>query len=201
MHISKPVPAEGRTLVVNIVNPTAGLLAGDRVEVGVQVETGARLLLTTPSANRLHRMAAGCAYVKQEFQVSKGAWLEHWPEFFIPQGGGRYSAAKRPFASTRPAELLFLESLAPGRVASGEAFAYERLEFETDLFWGETARCPWSEIFSEPDAHGVAALRARFPTAYYASCFIITPRLRDTRHAGNACMLCMMRTHGSVAAG
>ena len=33
-------------------------------------------------------------------------------------------------------ELFFTEMLAPGRTASGETFAYEQLEFSTDLIVG-----------------------------------------------------------------
>jgi urease accessory protein len=43
VHLSKPHHEES-VLVVNIVNPTAGLLAGDRVQYDVAVESGARVL-------------------------------------------------------------------------------------------------------------------------------------------------------------
>ena len=42
VHLSKPHHEEG-VLVVNVVNPTAGLLAGDRVRYDVSVESGARV--------------------------------------------------------------------------------------------------------------------------------------------------------------
>jgi urease accessory protein UreH len=44
--LSKPHD-DSDTLVVNVVNATAGLLAGDRIECHVEVETGASLLLTS----------------------------------------------------------------------------------------------------------------------------------------------------------
>src|SRR5579871_6279651 len=86
VHLSKPHHEE-ETLVVNIVNPTAGLLAGDRVTYEVTVETGGRVLLTAPSASRAHRIVEGDARMSQEFWVRENGWLESWPELFIPQGG------------------------------------------------------------------------------------------------------------------
>jgi len=70
--LSKPHDDEG-TLVVNIVNPTAGLLAGDRVRYDVAVESGARVLLTAPSASRAHRIVEGDARMAQEFHVAAAA--------------------------------------------------------------------------------------------------------------------------------
>jgi urease accessory protein len=90
MHLSKP-HFDADALVVNVVNPTAGLLEGDRIACRVEVETGARLLLTTPSASRAHRMNNGRAELVQQMRVAAGGFLEFWPELFIPQKGTRYS--------------------------------------------------------------------------------------------------------------
>ncbi|MDQ3625259.1 MAG: urease accessory protein UreD [Verrucomicrobiota bacterium] len=176
VHISKP-HHEGDTLVVNVVNPTAGLLAGDRVRMRVHVESGARLLLTTPSASRVHRTPEGFAAVDQEFSVAPDGWLENWPELLIPQAGARYR--QQTAIRVEPGgEMLFWESLAPGRVASGEAFAYERLEWHTDVFSNDQLVARERYHLSR-DNGSLDALRRQFPTAYYASCFVISPRLAD----------------------
>src|SRR5882757_3267815 len=131
MHISKP-HLDAETLVVNVINPTAGLLAGDEVKCDITVEAGARLVLTTPSAARSHRMRAGRAVLVQDFRVAAGGFLDVWPELFIPQAGTRYH--QRTTAQVEAGgTLLLAEMLAPGRVASGEAFAYEWLRWETDV--------------------------------------------------------------------
>src|SRR5260221_383468 len=82
-HISKPHSDAG-VLVVNIANPTAGMLSGDRARLQVRVASEAALLLTLPAANRAFRMPSGTAEVEQRFEVAAGGWLEHWPELFIP---------------------------------------------------------------------------------------------------------------------
>ena len=176
IHLSKPHESEG-VLVVNVVNPTAGLLAGDRIDCRVAVESGARLLLTAPSASRAHRTPDGRAEVAQEFDVAAGASLDVWPELFIPQGGASY----RQSTIVRVAEggeLLFFELLAPGRVAMGEVFAYRSLDWATDVFFaGELIARERYRL--SPESESVRALRAQFATAYYASCFAVSPRLNE----------------------
>jgi urease accessory protein len=57
--------------------------------------------------------------------------------------------------------LLFFESLAPGRVASGESFAYTELEWATDV------RCDTVLVAREryrltPEGEAVRTLRSAF---------------------------------------
>jgi urease accessory protein len=174
VHLSKPHLDAG-VLVVNVVNPTAGLLAGDRVHYSVQVETRAALMLTTPSASRVHRMPDGYAEVRQDFQVAAGGWLECWPELMIPQSGARYHQ-QTSIRIEKGGELLFFETLAPGRVASGETFGFDELIWATDLFHGvrQIAR---ERYRLSPGNGSLTPLRTRFPTAYYASAFVVTPHL------------------------
>ena len=47
-HLSKPHEDAG-ALVVNVVNPTAGIFDGDELELQATVEAGARLVLTAPA--------------------------------------------------------------------------------------------------------------------------------------------------------
>src|SRR5918993_570008 len=76
-HISKPYwDADARTLLVQVVNPTAGILSGDRLESEVTVQRDAALLVTTPSASRLFQMRDGAAECRQHFSVSADGWLE-----------------------------------------------------------------------------------------------------------------------------
>jgi urease accessory protein len=89
IHLSKP-HLDAETLVVNVVNPTAGLLQDDRIEQDVRVKQGASLLLTSPSASRAHRVRTGWAEVSQHFHVAAGAALEVLPETFIPQAGASF---------------------------------------------------------------------------------------------------------------
>lgn len=192
IHLSKPHLDEG-VLVVNVVNPTAGLLAGDRIRVRVAVESGARLLLTAPSASRAHRMIEGDARVAQEFHIARDGWLDVWPELFIPQSGARYR--QRTVARVEEGGgLLLIEMLAPGRTAAGEVFAFGELDWETEIFLGEE-KIARERYTLTPESATLAALRTRFPTAYCASCFVVSARLADD----SPCWRTIHELHGEAA--
>ncbi len=173
-HISKPHHDAG-WLVVNLASPTPGLLAGDRLDVRIEIETGARLLLTTPSANRIHAMKSGRAEVNQELFVAAGAMLDWWPEYLIPQARSRYRQ-RSILRVSRGGSLVWTESVAPGRVAAGEVFAFDEVHIGTDLHVGErhAARERYSLIRGDAVCE---ALSCRFATPYFASLFGISPAL------------------------
>ena len=176
MHISKPFLDE-EVLVVNVVNPTAGLFAGDELRCSVRVEQGARLLLTSPGANRAHRMIKGEARVTQEFLVAHDGCLEVWPEILIPQAGARYRQDTR--IEVEPGgDFLSIEMLAPGRVASGETFEFDRLDFQTDVFLGGELVARERYRLS-PQTMSLHSLRAQFPSAYYAGCYLLSERIQN----------------------
>ena len=129
------------TLTVHTVNATAGLFAGDAVDWRVCVEPGARLRLVSPSATRVFRHArpglegksGEDARTDQTFHVGgAGAWLEVRPEGFIPHAGSRHRQTVRLDVESGGAALL-CEIIAPGRVASGESWVFERLRWALDI--------------------------------------------------------------------
>ncbi len=182
-HISKPHHDEG-WLVVNLASPTPGMLGGDRVKMNVVLGEDARLLLTTPSASRLHTMSGGHAELAQEFTVARGACLDFFPEYLIPQRRTRYRQRTR-ISVEQGGALLWCESIAPGRTASGEIFAYEELRFATDIFIGETHAL--RERFRlVPGGCVLNALRARFPAAYYASIVCVAADISPPADALNS---------------
>ena len=173
VHLSKPHHDAG-VQVVNVINPTAGLLEGDRLRLDVRVETGARLLLTSPSANRVHQMTTGHAEVTGRFQVCTGGSLDWWPELLIPQAGANYRQ-KLTLEIEPGGELFFFESVAPGRTAMKEVFAYRELRWATDLRVG--GRLLARERYClRPDADAVTALRQQFPQAYFANSLLVSPQ-------------------------
>lgn len=192
VHLSKP-HHDGRTLVLNVANPTAGFLEGDRLRIDVQVEPDARLLLTAPSASRVHTMRAGHAEVAQHFAVAAGGSLEWWPELLIPQRGARYRQRTELTLATG-AELLYFEQIAPGRTAMGEAFEFDDLRWSTDLRVDGRLlvreRSRWT-----PEARSLQAWRRRFPSGYYASAWLVSPALT----AGSGCWEALSAMHGSDA--
>jgi urease accessory protein len=175
VHISKPHRDNG-WLIVNMASPSPGLLAGDTVNVNVRVKSGARLLLTAPSASRIHTMREGeCAVVSQKFCVEPGGFLDVWPEYVIPQKGSCYRQ-KSVVELEDSATLLWTESIAPGRTAHGEVFEFREMRIATDIVWRGRPVLRERYIVGK-ELPAVAALRSRFPEAYYASVVCIAPTL------------------------
>jgi len=127
----------GETLI-HLNNISGGVLAGDRLALEVVVEAGAAAQITTTGATRLyrHRPGAGDSEQTSTFWVGKGARLEYLPDLLIPYAQSRH--AQRTAIHLAPGATLFWwETLAPGRLAAGEAFAFERLRIETEIRAGD----------------------------------------------------------------
>ncbi|MDP3073346.1 MAG: urease accessory protein UreD [Opitutaceae bacterium] len=174
-HLGKPYwDAEARTLVAQIVNPTAGILAGDRLTSDIAVESGAALLVTTPSASRVFRMRGGAAACEQRFTVADGAWLEVLPEPLVPHHGCTYRQHTE-VSIAAGGGLFFVDQLMPGRVAHGEAWAWDRLTLALEVRLGGDL------ILRERFDHNGAALRdlaalaGSGPAACFANAILIAP--------------------------
>jgi urease accessory protein len=167
-HLSKPNwDPEAEVLHAQVVNPTAGILEGDRLESSIAVEAGAALLVTTPSASRLFRMTeGGHATGRQHFEVAAAATLEVFPEPIVPHRGSTYFQ-ETTIESAEGSTLLFIDQLMPGRLAHGEAWAWDRLVL------GLTVRRAGELILRERFDQTGASLRslAEFAGTGAGSCF------------------------------
>ena len=167
-HLSKPNwDPSAEVLHVQVVNPTAGILEGDRLESAIAVEAGAALLVTTPSASRLFRMTeGGHATGRQRFEVARDATLEVFPEPLVPHRGSTYFQ-ETTIEAAEGATLLFIDQLMPGRLAHGEAWAWDRLVL------GLTVRREGELILRERLDQSGPGLRglAEFAGTGAASCF------------------------------
>jgi urease accessory protein len=139
------------------------------------VETGARLLLTTPSASRAHRMNNGRAELVQQMRVAAGGFLEFWPELFIPQKGTRYSQRTEltvegdgNCSSSSPWLPAAWPRVSPLRIQN---WSGPRTSVATPCWWRANA------IVFTPEGEAVRTLRSAFSDAYYASGFVISDRL------------------------
>ncbi|WP_265595810.1 urease accessory protein UreD [Verrucomicrobium sp. BvORR106] len=173
MHLSKPHVDAG-ALVTNLVNPTAGIFDNDEISLNFAVDPGASLVLTTPSSSRVYRSRKGdTALVRQTMTVGTGGFLEFYPEPFIPHAGARYR--QHNVIKVAPGgELLFFEWLSPGRVARGEAFEFEELCWDTDV-WSGDVLIARERYRLRPDDASLKSLRLPFDLAHYLGCFVILP--------------------------
>ena len=178
-HLSKPY-WDGHALLVQVVNPTAGVLEGDRLTSDIAVDGGASLLVTTPSATRVFTMADGEGVSEQRFSVARGGWLEFIPEPLVPHCGSRYR--QQTEVSVEPdGELIFADVLMPGRIARGESWSWARLSLELTVRVG--GELILHERFSQsgPELRALAELAGMAESASFANLVLVSPRLDEDR--------------------
>jgi urease accessory protein len=172
-HLSKPYWT-GSLLLINVVNPTAGLFSGDQLQLELTVRAGASVLLTAAAAARAHSSGDRFAGCHQVFKVEQGAWLEVFPELFIPQAESRFRQ-ETEIHLEEGAELFFVETLAPGRVAREESFEFFELSWRTRISYAE--KLAVLEQFNlKPADEVLRPLRKVFPQFYLGNCFLISKR-------------------------
>ena len=110
-----------------LLNPTGGLLAGDRLETDVVLGPGSRVCLSTPSATRVYRSPGPVAVQRVTLDVGRGAALEWMPDHLIPSPGARLRQATEVRLAA-DATLLYLDAWATGRVARGETWGFDLLD-------------------------------------------------------------------------
>ncbi len=127
LQVLTPLALDERSLVVSMLNPTGCVLGGDRLRIDAQADGGARVVLTTPSATRVHRADGPEAVQDVDLAVGAGAVMEWAPDHTIPHPGAAY----RPHLRARvaaDATLLVVDAFAAGRVVRGERFRFRTLD-------------------------------------------------------------------------
>jgi urease accessory protein len=127
LQVLVPVALDDTAAVVSMLNPTGGVLGGDRLTVEVELGPGAHACLTTPSATRIYRSGGEPAVQSVRLALARGAIAEWVPDHTIPSPG----AALRHTMDVEVGEgavLVAVDAWAAGRVARGEAWRFERLD-------------------------------------------------------------------------
>jgi urease accessory protein len=127
LQVLAPVALADAAAVVSLLNPTGGVLGGDRLAIEVEVGPRAHACLTTPSATRVYRAAAEPAEQHVRLALGPGAVAEWVPDHTIPSAG----AALRQSLTVEAAEgaiLVAIDAFAAGRVARGEAWRFTLLD-------------------------------------------------------------------------
>jgi urease accessory protein len=151
-----------------LLNTTAGLFSGDRLDLEVRMEAGAAVALTTPAMTRAYAMPEGHAEVTTHLSVAWGAHLELLPEPLLLCRDA--DLVQRTVVDVIPGASVALgEVVALGRRAHGEAHAYRRLEQRTVLRRaGQTILADGLLLTPplHPDAPGVLGDHAAYGSLY-----------------------------------
>ncbi len=126
LRVMKTLPRPDGGCEAVIVHPPGGLVAGDWLELEVVLDPGARVVCTTPGAQKWYRSERGAAYARTSLQVADAAVLE-----WLPQPAIVFDRAQVDQAVTielaPEATMIGWECLVLGRAAMGERFTQGRL--------------------------------------------------------------------------
>lgn len=134
LRVVRAFALDDGSALAHLHNVSGGLLGGDRLSLAVRVGAGASVQLTTTGGTRIYRPRKSAPPTTQtnEIHVGENALLEYVPDAIIPYAGARFEQRTR-ISLAAGAGLFWWEVIAPGREASGEVFAYERIEMRTDI--------------------------------------------------------------------
>ncbi len=112
---------------VMVMSVSAGIMAGDRQLMQVNVAEGAALRVTNQAFEKIHRMEeGGSAERATEICVGSGAWLDYAPLPQVPFADSSFSANTKIELADTTSRLVYSEILSCGRAARGERFRYRR---------------------------------------------------------------------------
>jgi urease accessory protein len=126
--VQRPFFPEGPAVChVYVLHPPGGVVGGDRLEVDVQVGTGAHGLLTTPAATKAYRTATSgaAASVENRLRVAPGGTVEWLPQETILYDGSDVALKTRVDVAAGAA-FVGLDVVCFGLPARGETFARGR---------------------------------------------------------------------------
>jgi len=133
LHVYRPIyldPGRPDMAFVFVQQFGDGFVQGDRCRIEVDCAPGSAAHITTQAATNVFGARHNFATQLVDLRVGAGALLEHLPDPVVPFAGSRLFQQVRVTADPTSTVILG-ETLLPGRVARGEAHAY-------DLYWADT---------------------------------------------------------------
>lgn len=159
----------------SLVNPSGGIVAGDHLSIHASLERGAHAVLSTPSANRVYRSSGDDARQTVDLSVASGAILEWFPEVTIPFAGSRFTQRMDVRLATNSIALIW-DSLASGRIARGERWAFASLRNEIRITTASGAQL--LERYAVQPEQGQVGLVGQY--GYVASFFVVSDGIDST---------------------
>jgi urease accessory protein len=161
-------PNSSGEALIHLHNVSGGILGGDRLSLDATLSSSAQAQISSVGATRVYRSRGEGMPACQTTQlcVGKDALLEYLPDAVIPFAHSRFEQ-KTQIHLAEGAGLIWWETLAAGRIASGECFAFDYLSVETSIFAG--GRPVALERYSlQPQSHKLSC-PARFGRYLYSS--------------------------------
>jgi len=124
-----PIRTADGSLCLMMLNPSGGLVGGDRLRTSVEVGPGAAVVLTTASATKVYRTEGEAASHRTLITLRDGAALEYLPDHVIPHTGSvlRQSLSVEMAPGSR---AIVYDAIAAGRIGRGERWDFREMASE-----------------------------------------------------------------------
>ncbi|MGB9646790.1 MAG: urease accessory protein UreD [Stellaceae bacterium] len=142
LRVLFPTPAAGDPPVAVIVTTSGGLVAGDRLDIRIELAPGGAAHVTASAAEKIYRSTGRTTTIKQTLSIGPGAALEFLPPETILFDGARLrretTVDLAPGSAFLGGDIVIF-----GRRARGERFANGflrevwELRRDGDLVWGD----------------------------------------------------------------
>jgi urease accessory protein len=179
LRVLFPMPAAGDPLLAVLLTTSGGLVGGDRLDIGVDLATGAAAHVSASAAEKVYRSLGPTTEIRQSLSVAGGAALEFLPLETILFDGARLW--RETVVELRSgAAFLGGDILVFGRRARGERFTRgflrEVWQVRRDgrLVWGDA-------LHLEDDIAGIIENPACFNGAAAFATMILAPAGREAR--------------------
>jgi urease accessory protein len=129
-----------------------GVLAGDRAVMKVTLGAGASAQISLAAATQVYQMPHGDAQHTLDLRLGAGSTLTWLAQPLILFGGSRFSQRTHALLAAG-ARLDLIDILAPGRLARGECYQFERYAARLEVY-AAAGRCLFAERAAlEPRRH------------------------------------------------
>ena len=179
LRVLFPTPAAGDPLLAVLVTTSGGLVAGDRLDIGVRLAENAVAHVTASAAEKVYRSLGPTTEIRQSLSVATGAALEFLPLETILFDGARLW---RETTVELGSGALFLggDIVVLGRRARGERFTRGFLH-EVWQVW-RAGRLVWGDaLHVEGDIARIIDDPACFDGAAAFATMILAPAEQDPR--------------------
>lgn len=135
LRVQRPFYPEGAPCHIYLLHPPGGMVAGDNLLINLDCQPESQVLITTPAAGKLYRVAdqASPQYQGVTASVAAGASLEWLPQETILFNGARGELLSR-FDLAAESQLIGWDIVCLGRRASGERFEQGRVKQRIEIY-------------------------------------------------------------------
>ena len=122
------------TAFLNPLNMGGGVMGEDHLRTEIELEENSQVLFTNLSATKIFKSHEDeYSLLENEFTVGKDAQFEYLPDYCIPYEEA--DVEQKTIIRLKESSYLFaVDHITPGRVSSGEQFAYRRYMTDFKLY-------------------------------------------------------------------